>query len=278
VAEVVRMLQEKADLFTSYVRGNGLVLNAGKTQLLFSKGADISDVSINVSGSAVVPANKLSLLGVTFDRTLNMNIHGEMVAVAARQRAGIIARLPHHVPRGTYLRTLATGLVNGKVLHALAAVSDPRLDDKDNDNNNNVHHRSTQIAMNDVARTLTGTLRSDHVRVADLLASANLPSFNELAVVATATETWRAYHSKDGGQGNRNPLGQLMFDGGDNVLPDARQTRSAAAGRVPVPLRGVKTFVTNGAKIWNSCPALRAAKSIKEAKRVAKDLGRNAPI
>jgi hypothetical protein len=69
VAEVVAGLEEKAKLFTAYVKGNGLVLNAGKTQLLISKGKDVDggNVSVDVDGTRVTPSTKLTLLGVTFD-------------------------------------------------------------------------------------------------------------------------------------------------------------------------------------------------------------------
>jgi hypothetical protein len=276
VAGVVKGLEEKARLFNQYVRGNGLVLNAGKTQLLISKGADISNVSVNVGDSVVTPADRLNLLGVTFDRTLSLAPHSEMVAAAARQRAGIIARLSHHLPRGAYLRQLAMGLVNGKILHAMAAVTVPRLD-TDSDAVPSTQYKAVQVAVNDVARTLTGTRRTDHKRVVDLLHQARLPSVNELAVVATATETWRAFHSTDGGQGLRNPLGQLMFGDG-NVNVNARSSRSATEGRVNIPLRGLNTFVAHGAAVWNSSPELRAATTIGEAKRVARSMGKSAPI
>jgi hypothetical protein len=51
MAEVVHKLERKASLFTAYVRGNGLVLNAGKTQLMLSKGVDTTGVSINVGAA-----------------------------------------------------------------------------------------------------------------------------------------------------------------------------------------------------------------------------------
>jgi hypothetical protein len=277
VTEVVTGLEKKAELFAAYVKKNGLVMNAGKTQLLFSRGVSVGDVTVNVAGSAVSPSPTLSLLGVTFDRTLGVAPHSEMVAAATMRGAGIIARLSHHLPRGKYLRQLSMGLVNGKLLHALAAVAVPRLEET---SSASASHRATQVAVNDVARTLTGTRRKDHVRVADLLESARLPSVNELAVVATATETWRAFHSSDGGQGQRNPLGKLMFGDRGDVVEDvcSRASRSLTAGRIQIPLRGENTFVVHGAEVWNRSPELRAAKTIAEAKRVAKLLAKNAPI
>jgi hypothetical protein len=277
-AEVVVGLEKKAELFAQYVKKNGLVMNAGKTQLLFSRGVSVDGVKVNVAGSAVSPSPTLSLLGVTFDRTLGVAPHSEMVAAATKRGAGIIARLSHHLPRGKYLRQLSMGLVNGKLLHALAAVAVPRLEGTST--STSASGRATQVAVNDVARTLTGTQRKDHVRVPDLLEAARLPSFNGLAVVATATEAWRAFHSSDGGQGQRNPLGRLMFGDRGNVLGDAcsRASRSLAAGRVQIPLRGENTFVVHGAEVWNKSPELRAAKTIGEAKRVAKRLAAGAPI
>jgi hypothetical protein len=95
-----------------------------------SKGGDGDggDFSVDVDGTRVTPSTKLTLLGVMFDRTLDMSHHNEMVAAAVRQRASTIACLSHHLPRGAYLRQLATGLVNGKILHAPAAVTTPRLE------------------------------------------------------------------------------------------------------------------------------------------------------
>jgi hypothetical protein len=205
-----------------------------------------------------------------------MSHHDEMVAAAARQRVGTIARLSHYLPRGAYLRQLATGLVNGKILHALAAVTTPRLEGSKE--GANAQYRAAQISVNSIARMLTGTRRREHRKLANLLQAARLPTINELAVVATATETWRAYHSKDWGQGRQNLLGQLMFGDSDDVTTDARLTRSATAGRVHIPLRGQNTFVAHEAAMWNHSPELRAAATIRENKLAAKLLGQRAPI
>jgi hypothetical protein len=78
-----------------------------------------------------VASSTLGLLGVTFDRTLALSPHSEEVATLAKQRAGVVARLAHYVPRGRYLRQLAQGLFVGKLGHALPAVVAPRLQGED---------------------------------------------------------------------------------------------------------------------------------------------------
>jgi hypothetical protein len=207
---------------------------------------------------------------------LAVSPHSESVAVAARQRAAVVARLAHHIPRGEYLRQLAQGLFVGKLGHALPAVVAPRLLERDGKGNGT--YKAVQVSMNNVCRTLTGTRARDHRRVSDVLADARFKSVNEMAVEATAMEAWKAYVSADGGAGERNPAGQLIFGPRSAVLGNARPTRSVTAGILPIDLRGMDTFVVHAADIWNRAPLLREAKTLGEAKRVAKQLARAAPL
>jgi hypothetical protein len=179
-------------------------------------------------------------------------------------RSSLVARLSHHLPRGPLLRQIATGLVGGKIGHALAAVAALRLACKRASGD----MASLQVALNDVARTITGGDRSNRTRVATLLERAKLPSVNRMVVSAIGMEAWKAYWSSDGGDGRRNPAGAMLFKGaiGDTVTCE-RSSRSDAVGQTRVPLRGHNTFISHAAGIWNSCPALRDARSKGAAKR-----------
>jgi hypothetical protein len=166
VATVTAGLQAKTALFTGYVKGNGLVLNSAKTQLLFSRGAKVDNMHLNVNGSTIKPTGTLSLLGVTFDREFTTARHDSAVEMAAKQRAGVVARLAHHVPRGPYLCQLAHGLVVGKLLsHAAAPVVTPRTSDV----YANAAYSAVQVHVNNVTRTLIGAKKSVHRRVEDIL-------------------------------------------------------------------------------------------------------------
>eukprot|EP00095_Tigriopus_kingsejongensis_P000809 maker-scaffold629_size122686-snap-gene-0.27 protein:Tk00809 transcript:maker-scaffold629_size122686-snap-gene-0.27-mRNA-1 annotation:"conserved hypothetical protein" len=79
----------------------------------------------------------------------------------------VIARLAHHLPRGEYLRELARGLFMSVVGYGVAAVVPPRLKDWEASPFN--AHKAVQVALKDVARTITGKSRQDHVQIADLL-------------------------------------------------------------------------------------------------------------
>jgi hypothetical protein len=67
------------------------------------------------------------------------------------------------------------------------------------------------VAVNDVARTLTGSKRGDHIRITDLLKTAGLPALNQMAIQSLATMTWDAFHSHDGQDHDRNGLGKTIF-------------------------------------------------------------------
>jgi hypothetical protein len=266
-------LEELAGKFATWARKNCLVMNAGKTQLLVtSSGKDLTDFTVMVDGKAILPSNEFELLGVKYDRQFSTAPHDAMVALAARQRASLIARLTHHVPRGHYLKQLAAGLVLGKVGHALPAVTTPRLSTADGGPNKS--YKRVQTALNDVARSITGTKRKDQVRVEDLLEAAKIPSVNAMSRLSVATEAWKAFHSRDGVNGGRNPIGEFMFDGDRTI----RTTRAGTSGIIPIPLRGHSTMVTSAAKIWNSSAELRMAVLLSEAKSVAKRIAGGVPL
>jgi hypothetical protein len=131
---------------------------------------------------------------VKYDRRLTTAPHDEDVARSVRQQASLGARLAHHLPRGKYLWTLASGLVLGKIAHTLPAVAAPRLLPLEAQN---TAYARAQVAVNDVARTITGNKRSDHVRVDVLLQRAGILSVNQNLVKVVAMEAWTAYASDD---------------------------------------------------------------------------------
>jgi hypothetical protein len=275
LGDVKACLQTAADRFVHWAKGNGLAVNAAKTQLMVSSNGGACDgFTVNVDGKDIEATDRFNLLGVAYNRQFSTAPHDANVAKAAKQRASLIKRLSHHLPRGRYLRQLASGLVLGKINHALPAVATPRLTESDGTANG--PYKAVQIAVNDVARTVTGTNRREHISVEALLDMAKMSSVNAMVTSAVAIEAWKANRSCDGDDGGRNPVGSLVFD--STTVVDGRPSRAAAAGMVRVPLRGYSTMVTAAATVWNSCPALRAATSLGEAKSAAKNFAKGVPL
>jgi hypothetical protein len=86
----------------------------------------------------------------------------------------------------------------------LAAVVNPRLSEEAPTNGIN---QRIQVSLNNVARTITQTPKTAHVRVTTLLANAKIPSYNNMVVRAMATEVWKTRNSVDGPNGSHNPAG-----------------------------------------------------------------------
>jgi hypothetical protein len=141
--------------------------------------------------------------------------------------------------------------------------------------------RATQVAINDVCRTITGSTRGDHTTTRNLLNWVGVPSFTELAICAVAGKTWSAYHSTGGTDGDRNPVGVAVFGSRNGCISgkdNSRTSRAVTAGLIKVPLRGEKTFVRNAATVRNALPDLRAATTRLAAIRAASCLARATPL
>jgi hypothetical protein len=240
-------------------------------------GVHPGNVTVMVDGKEVKAKENIELLGVCFDRKLTTTPHARAMLTAVRQRAAVIAILSNHLPRGKYLRQLATGLVNGKLGHAMAAYATPRLPAAtaagEVASPSTLYHQ-IQVAYNSVARSITGCRLRDRISTKDLLERAGIPSLNEMIVSSVAMETWNARRSNDGGNGAKNYVGAIIF-GQDRAL---KSTCAAAAGMVEVSLRGRDTFVSNGAKTWNSSEALREASTKSSARLASKNLAARSPL
>ena len=279
ISEVRARLNQVACSFVDFAAANALSLNESKTQLLLAghiTKVEREKFTIQVGKANIHPSSQMELLGVKFDTKLSSTPHVTSLAKAVRQRASLIARLSNHIPRGPYLRLLAQGLVYGKVSYAAASTISPRLPGEASSSSGT--YQDIQVALNDVARTLTGHKRTDKVPIRTLLCSAGLPSLNEVVIRALATETWKAHHSNDGPDSTRNPLGKAIFES-QELSATSMATRARTQGQVPLPLSfAAPTMVYSAAKLWNESEDLRSARTLSAAKNIAKQLAKAAPI
>jgi hypothetical protein len=184
---------------------------------------------------------------------------------AVKQRASVVARLSNHLPRGEYLRQLSCGLVVGKFSHALADVARPRLEQEDNAS---VVWSGIQVALNNVARSITGTRRRDHIKIEDLLAQAGLESANRMVVKAIAAETWGCFHKTTSAGSSSRTRG----------LPQQRAHGRRRPGRSRSLCGGGDTFITHAAHLWNRSATLRQATTKAKAKKAASNFASLTPL
>jgi hypothetical protein len=185
-----------------YMRANGLAPNRAKPQVMVGgKGKPPTTFSISVDGAEVKPGGTFDLLGATFDRNFTVKPYVNSLARELRFRAGRVARLAQHLPSGQLLRQLGSGLLMGKIAHCLPVVVRPRFPGSTAATPEALSQ--VQVAVNDVARSVVGCRREDHVAIRDLLEAAKYLSLNQQAVKAMAMSAWLAYHSNDGTNGIR---------------------------------------------------------------------------
>jgi 23S rRNA U2552 (ribose-2'-O)-methylase RlmE/FtsJ len=234
--------------------------------MIGSKAKARDTITITVDSAEVKPANSFKLLGITFDRQFTVRPYLHSLAREATFRAGRMARLSQHLPRGHLLQQLRSGLLMGKPAHCLPVVARPRLPGSTGTIPEAL--ASVQVAVNDMARSVVGHRREDHISIADLLEAAKYLSLNQQVVRATAMSAWSVYASNNGNGGMRNPVRSWMF-GNVNQPATARPMRATTAGEVRVPTRGMDTHVTHGLETWNACAELRGTRSKADANRAA---------
>jgi hypothetical protein len=237
------------------------------------KARDNASICINVNGAEVKPSNFFELLGVTFDCKFMVRPYLSTLAREAKFRVGCVVRLSQHLPRGQLLRQLGSGLLMGKLAHCLPVAARPRLPGSMGLIPETL--ASVQVAINEVARSVVGNRREDHIPIVDLLEAPKFLSLNQQVVWAMFMAAWNAYVSNNSTDGTRNPVGIYMFGSGNR--PATRLTRATAAGEVRVPTRSMDTLVTHALETWNACAELQDSRTKAEANHAATNLARNSP-
>ncbi len=268
--EVGRKLENLSDIVVSYASENFLALNEAKTQVLWcgTKGG----APIKVGTSVVAPADRLEVLGVSFDRSLSPIPYVNSLISSTRAMTAIARRLSLQLPLGL-LKTVMGSLYRGKIGYA-SIVLKPRL--KDSDPTPTIMSQ-LQVTVNNLARATIGARKSDRQKVEDLLKEAGFESLNRMIIYSIAMECWRALNLRDVPDGPLNPLGRILSLSSSSN--SSARTRAAANGFLPPPTKlQTDTFIWWAHTCWNASPLLRSAATLPAAKRAAKLLAEDAPF
>ncbi len=98
--------------------------------------------------------------------------------------------------------------------------------------------RAVQTAVNDCARAIIGTRRSERVSTEHLLEQSGLPSVNRMIVEQIALETWKGLNY-NGSNGTKIPIGQVLRPESSSSTSSSsstkRLTRSVTSNCIPPP-------------------------------------------
>ena len=220
---------------------NELSLNTSKTQKL------------NIGGNA--SAEDINILGVSLDKDGGFATHHKNIHKDIRKRLGMVRNLACHMPRGKLLSEISKSLIIGRVQCNAFLTRPARLAPVQPS-----ARGSTEVLLNDMSRVLIGVTRADRLKTEELLDRAQIPSLNQIVVRQSALNAWRSVHE--------GAMSELL-------VPYDTRTRGAEENlRRPVSQRC--TASSNMALVWNSAPELRQAKSLQEARRVARKIGESA--
>ena len=268
-------LEELSSIFVDYASHNYLALNESKTQVLWTN----KGCPIRVGSCMVAPADRIEVLGVSFDKLLTPAPHILSLISSARAMAAIARRLSLHLSEDL-LRSVMAALYRGKIGYGCLVLR-PRLRSSDPTSSTMAQ---LQVCVNNVARATIGYKKSDRLRVEELLSEASFVSVNRLVIYSIAMECWRALSLRDVPDGPLNPLGKLLsptINVNDLSSPtrSRARTRAAQSGCLPPPTKfQVDSFTWWAYTCWNASPALRSATTMSAAKRAANELAASAPI
>ena len=113
---------------------------------------------------------------------------------------------------------------------------------------------ATQRTLTELARTLVGSHRRDHIKVVELADRAALPTLNELVVKQAAVAAWKAVKG--------GALQDLLQHYDDRTRGHLRNLRRASSNRC--------LAAVNMADVWNASEQLRSATTLTQAKTAAK--------
>ena len=204
----------------------------------------------------------MNLLGVDFDSNFSTTPFLHKLARAAKTRAALISRLSFSMPPHV-LKTLANGLLMGKILAACPVTIPIRLNSDDKFCLTVIEEINKAIKA--TARTITKTKLSDRIHSENVLHKAGLKCLNEAVASITAVTVWKAKKSM-------NPLGRRLFQERSNL----RATRSVLSNNIQIPVPGYPALALNRmARVWNDIPELQYASNLAAARITSQKWAKN---
>ena len=251
-ATTVDGLQENIELvaarLASFSARRGIVLNSEKTQVM----GPPTMGPVQIGNSLLTPSITMDLLGIIFDYYGRFKDNNNKMAKELAKRVGAIRHLLPHISRGPLLREIGQAIVIGKASYGSWITRKARVTDETNTGQRQQSHIG-QIALNDLARVLTGHSRKDHISIIELASKAKLPTLNEVVVKRASLEAWKA---KNGGALS------------DSIINISSNTRASTQCLVRPSSESIVD--KNLSECWNSSENLRKAATKNAARTAAK--------
>jgi hypothetical protein len=261
--------EEAAAQFLDYCAMKGLSPSPSKTQAMYVCSTEASNCPPVIVGDVpIMPTETLKVLGCKLDRRNSFNQHIANLAGVLASRVGMIRRLSQFVPRGRFLRQIASGMFGGSLAHAMPAWARPIL--VEGEPVDGGMHR-LQLQQNKLARLLCGKRLSDRVPTQKMMKDCKLLSVNQTAIKAVGMEAWCRLQPETSGAEYYKASSVFVRHS------KATNTRSASARLFDVPPKMCNDSFERLAPAIINAAGLRDIKTQSKAKSATLRLAKRSP-
>ena len=268
VQEVVDKLERDAKGIMEFMASNGLVANPQKTVFIFLGNKQEEPVSVKIGGTQIQQSTTAKLLGIEIDEEQKWKPQVNKLITALDRRLFYMRRVAGKISNKG-LKKVADSIWTSKMRYGLQLYQEVRTRPE--------QLKSTKIMMlqkaqNRMLRTLTGTWKTDHVKITELLEKTNTLSVNQTAAQIKIGEMWKAANQ-------------------DNYPVKMEKTTQKEGERITRHNHGIKfkevirsalgknSFVADATKLWNNAPdSITKADTLWKAKQEIKIYCKTLPV
>ena len=265
-------LKCEAEKILKFMASNYLVANPEKTDfLILSKERNmIHKEIIKIGGAHINASESVRLLGMTIDNALTWENHVDSVINRIQQGMGLLKHLATKLPKQMFT-PVTHGLVLSKLRYGLAVYGDVRIEEGDPTPG---RMRKLQVALNRIARFLTGIRLQDKIKTEELLQRAKLPHVNQMAAEQKLGETFRAGKTEIPGVTDNITL--------VSSKEHAMTTRGQVEGNIML-MKGETYrrdgFLHKAVRLWNALPTeTKLEEDTKKFKKGVKTFSKRLPM
>ena len=202
----------------------------------------------------------------------NEHINGKGGIINSLNSRMFLLRRLHNQLNKKALTKVADSIFNSKIRYGLQLMGKVRIQDEDGGVQKDL--KNIQLMQNKMVRLKNNVKLSDKKATSDLLKRVNMLSVNQINGQIKLTEIWKAVNIKE------CPLNITKMK---EVAPERPlRSKNIIENRLLETGKSVnskKTFITDGVKLWNRCPAsIRQCDSLFSAKKEIKKFVNTLPV
>ena len=271
--DILKRLEEEADVVLDYMASNGLVANKLKTEfmVLNEKNKNETPLSqIRVGDTLVDRTKTAKLLGMMIEESQDWNEHFKQLKSALNRRLFVIRRIKRQIPTDK-LMTIVHSLWVSKIRYGLQLCTKVYTNA---DTTRSGPMKSLQLTQNRMLRAINGSRTSDLISTEALLKKFGLLSVNQLAAQIKLIEVWKSINLEG------YPLTLDPYTNPDRMVTIELRPQTTRTFDDSSKLKiSSQSFCIDAARLWNVAPTtIKTATTLTAAKTSILNFVKSLPI